>query len=183
MLYPRAFAKFLLTLLVLSGINTNVISIYSAAISFQQLARPFARIPRFLWTIFCFACILALAVGGRQKLNAYLQNFLSLLGYWCTSYFLIVFEEHVFFRKRDFGNYDLEGWNDPKRLPHGIAAAVAFTLGVVAWTLGMDETWFVGPVAKTIGTYGGDVANEMAFVVTAVVYAPVRWWELRQFGR
>jgi purine-cytosine permease-like protein len=46
MLYPRAFAKFLLTLLVLSGINTNVISIYSAAISFQQLARPFARIPR-----------------------------------------------------------------------------------------------------------------------------------------
>lgn len=31
MLYPRAFAKFLLTLLVLSGINTNVISIYSAA--------------------------------------------------------------------------------------------------------------------------------------------------------
>ncbi|KAK5279748.1 hypothetical protein LTR40_007342, partial [Exophiala xenobiotica] len=33
MLYPRGFAKFLLTLLVLSGINTNVISIYSAAIS------------------------------------------------------------------------------------------------------------------------------------------------------
>ena len=69
MLYPRGFAKFLLTLLVLSGINQNVISIYSAAISFQQLARPFARIPRFLWTIFSFACILALAVGGRAKLN------------------------------------------------------------------------------------------------------------------
>ena len=183
MLYPRGFAKFLLTLLVLSGINTNVISIYSAAISFQQLARPFARIPRFLWTIFCFACILALAVGGREKLNAYLQNFLSLLGYWCTSYAIILFEEHVFFRKRNFDNYDLEAWNDPSRLPHGIGAAVAFSLGVVAWVMGMDETWFIGPVAKTIGSYGGDVANEMAFVVTAATYWPARYFELNHFGR
>jgi purine-cytosine permease-like protein len=138
---------------------------------------------QFIWTIFCFACILALAVGGREKLNAYLQNFLSLLGYWCTSYFLILFEEHVFFRKRSFANYDLDAWNDPARLPHGIAAAVAFSLGVVAWVMGMDETWFIGPVAKTIGTYGGDVANEMAFVVTAAVYFPVRYWEMKHFGR
>ena len=183
MLYPRGFAKFLLTLLVLSGINTNVISIYSAAISFQQLARPFARIPRFLWTIFCFACILALAVGGREKLNAYLQNFLSLLGYWCTSYAVILFEEHFIFRKRKFENYDLEGWNDPSRLPHGIGAAVAFCLGVVVWTMGMDETWYIGPIAKKIGDYGGDVANELCFVVTAITYAPARFMELRYFGR
>ena len=183
MLHPRGFAKFLLTLLVLSGINTNVISIYSASISFQQLARPFARIPRFLWTIFCFACILVLAIGGREKLNAYLQNFLSLLGYWCTSYGIILFQEHFIFRKGKFENYDLEGWNDPARLPIGIGAAVAFSLGVVSWVMGMDETWYVGPVAKTIGAYGGDVANEMAFVVTAVTYYPARYLELKYFGR
>ena len=182
-LYPRGFAKFLLTLLVLSGINTNVISIYSAAISFQQLARPFARVPRFLWTLFCFACILALAVGGREQLNAYLQNFLSLLGYWCTSYAIILFEEHFIFRKGSFENYDLEGWNDPARLPLGIGAAVAFGLGVVAWCMGMDETWFVGPLAKTIGDYGGDVANEITFVVTALSYIPARYLELKYFGR
>jgi purine-cytosine permease-like protein len=183
MLYPRGFAKFLLTLLVLSGINTNVISIYSAAISFQQLARPFARIPRFIWTLFCFACILALAVGGREKLNTYLQDFLSLLGYWCTSYGVILFEEHVFFRKRNFKNYDLEAWNDPRKLPLGIGATVAFCLGVVAWCMGMDETWFIGPLAKTIGEYGGDVANEFTFVVTALSYIPARYLELKYFGR
>jgi purine-cytosine permease-like protein len=183
MLYPRGFAKFLLTLLVLSGINTNVISIYSAAISFQQLARPFARIPRFLWTFFCFACILALAVGGREQLNAYLQNFLSLLGYWCTSYGIILFEEHFIFRRGKFENYDLEGWNDPASLPLGIGASVAFGLGVVAWCMGMDETWFIGPLAKLIGDYGGDVANEFTFVVTALSYLPARFLELKYFGR
>ncbi|KAJ5587627.1 nucleoside transporter [Penicillium hispanicum] len=183
MLYPRGFAKFLLTLLVLSGINVNVISIYSSAISFQQLSRPFSRIPRFLWTLLCFACILALAIGGRQKLNTYLQDFLSLLGYWCTSYAVILFEEHYIFRKGNFANYDLEGWNDPARLPLGIGAAVAFALGVVAWCMGMDETWFIGPLANVIGSDGGDVANEFTFVVTALSYIPARYWELKYFGR
>ncbi|KAJ5605188.1 nucleoside transporter [Penicillium lagena] len=183
MLYPRGFAKFLLTLLVLSGINVNVISIYSSAISFQQLSRPFSRIPRFLWTLFCFVCILALAIGGRQKLNTYLQNFLSLLGYWCTSYAVILFEEHFIFRRGNFDNYDLEGWNDPDRLPLGIGAAVAFALGVIAWCFGMDETWFIGPLAKLIGDYGGDVANEFTFVVTALSYLPARYLELKYFGR
>lgn len=140
MLYPRGFAKFLLTILVLSGIKTNVISIYSAAISFQQLTRPLARIPRFLWTIFCFACILALAIGGREKLNAYLQNFLSLLGYWCTSYAVNLSKEQFIFRKGRFENYDFDGWNVPARLPLGIGAAVAFCLGIVVWVMGMDET-------------------------------------------
>ncbi|KAJ9622565.1 hypothetical protein H2204_011484 [Knufia peltigerae] len=183
MLYPRGFAKFLLTLLVLSGINTNVISIYSAAISCQQFSRPFARIPRFVWTFVCFAAIIALALGGREQLNTYLSDFLSLLGYWCTSYFAILLEEHVIFRKGNFANYDLEGWNDPRRLPHGIAAAVAFSLGVVAWCMGMSETWFVGPLAKVIGDSGGDVANEFTLVVTALTYAPARYVELKYFGK
>ena len=182
-LYPRGFAKFLLTLLVLSGINVNVISIYSSAISFQQLSRPFGRVPRFIWTLFCFALILALAIGGRQKLNTYLQDFLSLLGYWCTSYAVILFEEHYIFRKGNFDNYDLEGWNDPARLPLGIGASVAFILGVVAWCMGMDETWFIGPLAKLIGDAGGDIANEFTFVVTALSYIPARYLELKYFGR
>ncbi|KAJ5292023.1 nucleoside transporter [Penicillium angulare] len=183
MLYPHGFAKFLLTLLVLSGINVNVISIYSSAISFQQISRPFARIPRFIWTLFCFALILALSIGGRQKLNTYLQDFLSLLGYWCTSYAVILFEEHYIFRKGRYENYDLEGWNDPSRLPLGIGAGVAFGLGIVAWVMGMDETWFVGPLAKLIGDAGGDVANQFTFVVTALTYIPARYLEMKYVGR
>ncbi|KAH9993920.1 permease for cytosine/purines, uracil, thiamine, allantoin-domain-containing protein [Xylariaceae sp. FL0662B] len=183
MLYPRGFAKLILTLLVLSGINVNVISVYSAAISCQQFARPLARIPRFIWTFLCFLVILAVALGGREQLNAYLQNFLSLLGYWCTSYFAILFLEHYVFRKGSFENYDLDAWNEPSQLPIGLGALVAFLLGVVAWVMGMVETWYVGPVGKLIGSSGGDVANEFALVVTFIVYLPARYLELKVMGR
>lgn len=132
-LYPLGFAKFILVLLVLSGINCNILNTYSAAISCQQFSRPFAMIPRVLWTLWCFGVILALALAGRDALLTYLENFLALLGYWCTSYFVIVFLEHYVFRKDDFSRYDLEGWNDPKRLPLGLAAFVTFILGVGAW--------------------------------------------------
>lgn len=130
MLYPRRFADFILVLLVLSGINMNILNTYSAAISCQQFARPFARIPRFLWTLACFGVIIALAMAGRNELLTYLGNFLALLGYWCTSYFVIVFSEHYVFRKGNYMNYNLQGWNDPKVLPMGLAAGTAFGLGV-----------------------------------------------------
>ena len=132
-LHPRGFADFILVLLVLSGINMNILNTYSAAISCQQAARPFARIPRFLWTLLCFGVIVALAMAGRNQLLHYLENFLALLGYWCTSYFVIVFTEHYLFRKGNFNNYNLEGWNDPNVVPMGLAAGTAFALGIIAW--------------------------------------------------
>jgi NCS1 nucleoside transporter family len=183
MLHPTGFANFLLVLLVLSGINMNIMNTYSAALSCQQFARPFARVPRVLWTVACFAVVIALALAGRDRLATYLQNFLSLLGYWCTSYFVIVFSEHYVFRRGQFANYDLDAWDDPARLPRGYAAGAAFALGAVAWVLGMVQTWFVGPVGRTIGAAGGDVGNEMTFVVTAVSFVPLRWLEYRFVGR
>jgi NCS1 nucleoside transporter family len=183
-LHPSGFAKFLLVLLVLSGINCNIINTYSAALSCQQFARPFARIPRVLWTVACFAAILAIALAGRNSLLSYLENFLSLLGYWCTSYFVIVATEHFLFRRGNVAlNYDLEAWNDPSRLPWGLAALTSFLLGVVMWCMGMVETWFVGPVGGMIGEGGGDVANELTFAMTLVAYVPLRWLELRYVGR
>jgi len=183
-LYPRGFAKFLLVLLVLSGINCNIINTYSAALSCQQFARPFARIPRVLWTFACFAVILAIALAGRDHLLDYLENFLSLLGYWCTSYFVIVASEHFVFRRGDvLHRYDLEAWNDPARLPMGLAAIASFLVGVVFWCMGMVETWFVGPIGALIGSGGGDIANELALVMTLVAYLPLRWLELKYVGR
>ncbi|KAI1199971.1 permease for cytosine/purines, uracil, thiamine, allantoin-domain-containing protein [Nemania serpens] len=183
MLYPRGFAKLILVLLVLSGINVNVVSIYSAAIACQQFAHPCARVPRFVWTFICFLLILGLALGGREQLNLYLQNFLSLLGYWSTSYFAILLIEHYVFRKGNFDNYDLDAWNDPARLPLGLGALAAFLIGVVGWILGMVETWYVGPVGKLIGSNGGDLANEITFIVTVISYLPARYVELKVFGR
>lgn len=183
MLFPRAFAKFILVVLVLAGIGMNCINLYSSALSVQQFARPLARIPRFVWTVVLFGITLGIAAGGRENLNAYLQNFLSLLGYWATSFFIILWCEHYLFRKGSCDNYDLEAWNDPARLPLGLAALVAFLVGVVGWVLGMVQTWFTGPIGSLLGSAGGDLANELTLVFTLVLFVPLRWLELKYVGR
>ncbi|KKY37389.1 putative nucleoside [Diaporthe ampelina] len=183
MLFPRGFAKFVLIVLVLAGIGMNCINLYSSALSVQQFARPLARIPRFVWTVVLFGITLAIAAGGRESLNAYLQNFLSLLGYWATSFFVILWCEHYLFRRGSCDNYDLEAWNDPSKLPLGLAALVAFLVGVVGWVLGMVQTWFTGPIGQLLGGAGGDLANELTFVFTLVFFVPLRWLELKYIGR
>lgn len=181
MLYPRGFAKVLLVVLVLSGIGINCIAIYSAAISIQLLARPLQVVPRAFWTLMIFVGILLLGVAGRSHLLAVLENFLALLGYWNTAFFVILFTEHYLFREGSLDNYDLELWNTPSKMPIGIAGLLAFLLGIVGCILGMVQTWYVGVISKKIGDTGGDLGNELAFAFTLVAYVPLRHWERWQF--
>ena len=111
----------------------NCINMYSAALSIQQFARPIAVVPRFFWTLIVFGVVVALSIAGKNELLVVLQNLLALLGYWNTSFFVIVFTEHIVFRKRNLKNYDLEAWNDPKRLPMGLAGLAAFLVGFIGW--------------------------------------------------
>lgn len=183
MLFPQGFAKFILVLLVLSAVGMNALNLYSCALSIQQFARPLAKVPRTFWVLVVFGVVTAIAVAGRDHLLEYLENFLSLLGYWGTSYFVIVFIEHYWFRKGDFANYDLDGWNTPSRLPIGLAGLGAFLIGVVGWCLGMVETWFTGPLAKHIGESGGDIANELTLAFTLLAFIPLRHLEYRYFKK
>lgn len=183
-LYPRGFAKFLLVILVLSGIGMTCIAIYAGALSIQQFAAPLSLIPRFMWTFLVFVAIIILGIAGRNHLLVVLQNFLSLLGYWNTSLFVILFVEHYWFRNglRGFQDYDLDAWNTASRMPIGIAGIFAFAAGIAGAVVGMDETWWVGPIAKKIGG-GGDIGNELSLVFTLVAFVPVRYWELKYIGR
>ncbi|KAH8680614.1 permease for cytosine/purines, uracil, thiamine, allantoin-domain-containing protein [Xylariales sp. PMI_506] len=191
MIHPYGFAKFILVILVFSSIGMNAISIYSASLSFQQFSRPMALVPRFIWTFICFVIIILLGLAGRDELLTYLEDFLSLLGYVTTSFFVIVFTEHYLFRKGNFDNYQLESWNDPKNMPIGFAGGLAFALGIVGCklfchprhntVLGMSTTWYVGVVADKIA--GGDIGNELALVFSAVTFIPTRYLELKYVGR
>ncbi|KAJ6049457.1 uncharacterized protein N7446_007212 [Penicillium canescens] len=182
-IYPDGFAKFLLVLLVLSGIGVNVIAIYSGALSAQLFATPCAKVPRVIWSFLVFACVLVLGIAGRNQLLAVLENFLSLLGYWNTSFFAILFIEHYYFRKGNLANYDLDAWNTPARMPIGYAGLAAFLCGAAGWIVGMVETYYVGALATMIGDSGGDIANELALVFTSVSYLPLRMLELKYVGR
>ena len=181
MLHPLGFAKFLLVVLVLSGIGINCIAIYSAALSIQLFARPLQIVPRAFWTLIIFVGIILLGVAGRNHLLAVLQNFLALLGYWNTAFFVILFTEHYLFRKGNLLNYNLEVWNTQSKMPIGIAGLFSFLLGIVGCILGMVQTWYVGVIAAMIGESGGDIGNELAFIFTLISYVPLRYWERRQF--
>ncbi|KAL9132667.1 MAG: hypothetical protein Q9175_006161 [Cornicularia normoerica] len=180
-LFPRGFAKFLLVLLVLSGGGINCIAIYSAALSIQLFARPLQVVPRAFWTLIIFVGILLLGVAGRNHLLAVLQNFLSLLGYWNTAFFVILFTEHYLFRKGNIENYNLEVWNTKSKMPIGIAGLIAFLLGIVGCILGMVQTWYIGAIAVMIGETGGDIGNQLAFAFTLISYVPLRYWERSRF--
>lgn len=185
MVHPVGFAKFLLVVLAFSGIAMNGIALYSAGLSVQQFARPLSVVPRFVWTCVMFVFIILLALIGRDHLLDFLENFLSLLGYWNTSFFVILCVEHYLYRGglHGYEGYDLEAWDDPSRLPVGWAGGLAFACGIAGCVVGMDETWYVGTLAARIGDTGGDIGNQLSLVFTLVAYVPARYLERKYTGR
>lgn len=184
-IHPIGFAKFLLVVLAFSGIAMTAIAMYSAGLSVQQFARPLGVVPRFIWTTIMFIAIILLALVGRDHLLEFLNNFLSLLGYWNTSFFVILFVEHYLYRGgyHGFQGYDLEAWNNPRLLPFGWAGGFAFGAGVAGAVVGMSETFYIGTLAAKIGLVSGDIGNELSLVFTLVAYIPARWAERRFTGR
>lgn len=184
-IHPVGFAKFLLVVLAFSGIAMTAIAMYSAGLSVQQFARPLGVVPRFIWTTLMFIAIILLALVGRDHLLEFLNNFLSLLGYWNTSFFVILFVEHYLYRGgyHGFQGYDLEAWNNPRLLPFGWAGGFAFGAGVAGAVVGMSETFYIGTLAAKIGLVSGDIGNELSLVFTLVAYIPARWAERRFTGR
>lgn len=47
----------------------------------------------------------------------------------------------------------------------------------------MNQTWYVGPLAAMIGDAGGDIGNQFTFGISILAYLPLRWLELKHFGR
>jgi purine-cytosine permease-like protein len=47
----------------------------------------------------------------------------------------------------------------------------------------MAQVYYIGPIAKMIGQDGGDLGNYVGFSWAGLVFPPLRWWELRRFGR
>jgi len=178
--------KFLLVILALSNLLNNVINTYSAGLSIQALGRPFAKVPRFFWTLVCFAAYTIAGVVGREHFSAILTNFLSILGYWTGWFAVIVAEEHVIFRRKGgrLGGYNLADWDSPKKLPIGIAGLLAVGFGVAGAAVGMSEVWYTGPLGKKAGgLFGTDLGFELAAGFAAVTYPPLRWLEIHFTGR
>lgn len=86
--------------------------------------------------------------------------------------------EHLYFRKRNFANYDIQAWNVPSQLPLGAAALGASVMGFLLAITAMNQVWYKGP----FGLKFGDTSFITAVGVTAVNYFFFRRFEKRRRG-
>ncbi|RLV83905.1 Vitamin B6 transporter [Meyerozyma sp. JA9] len=203
-----AGGKFLLMVIFLSLISNNILNTYSAAFGIQLAGVWLAKVPRWAWAFAITAVYLVCALVGRNKFATILGNFLPMVGYWISMYFIILLEENTIFRTdwlvhlytKEFEEYEPERvrggtvtrrkhynfsiWNDYYKLTRGLAATAAFVIGATGAAVGMSQTYWVGPVARRIGgEFGGDIAMWLCMGFSGVVYPGLRYWELKKFGR
>ncbi|KAF2727763.1 hypothetical protein EJ04DRAFT_517053 [Polyplosphaeria fusca] len=178
------FGKFCLIILALSIVANNCPNIYSVALTMQVLSRWTVRVPRFLWTAIATGVYIAIAIPGYSHFETVLENFMNFIGYWLAIYEGIAFADH-FFYKRSMTNYHPELYDQPSKLPPGIAAIFAFCCGIGGMVCGMSQVWYVGPIALHAGMapFGGDVGFELGFAFSFTTYAITRRFELSYFGR
>ncbi|KAJ6131437.1 Nucleoside transporter [Penicillium sp. IBT 18751x] len=177
----HGFGKFCSVIIALGLIANTVAPTYSAGVDFQILGRYAEKVPRVIWNTVGVIIFTVCALAGRSHLSDIFTNFLALMGYWVAIWFAIVVEEFAIFRWRS--GYNWAAWRDPKKLPVGIAAFIAFVVGWVGAVLCMAQVWYIGPLAKLVGAYGADMGNYVGFSWAAVLYPPLRYVELRYFGR
>jgi len=139
-------------------------------------------VPHFIWSLLVAIIIAVLAIASQQYLSTVVSNFVSLLGYWTISFTLILLIEDKWFRRQE--GYNLLKWDQPSKLPLGIAAVLALLTGYLAGGVtGMAQTLYIGPIAAKIGGFGGEVGSYLSAVFTAIVYPIARTIEKRKFGR
>jgi len=180
--HPNGWSKFCLVILTFSVLGNNVAINYSSGLSMQLLGHYFHAIPRLIWSLIFVIIVAVLAIAGQEHLSIIVSNFVSLLGYWTVSFTIILLIEDQFFRKKS--GYNLSYWNMPDKLPWGLAAVLALLTGYLAGGLpGMAQTWYIGPIAKLFGPFGGDVGIYLSAAFTLVVYPVARIVEKKYIGR
>ena len=176
------FGKFCAVIAALGVIANTIPPTYSSGVDFQILGRYAAKVPRVIWNTVGVIIYVVCALAGRNHLAGIFTNFLALMGYWVAIWVAIILEEYLIFR-RSAQAYNWEDWDDREKLPVGVAALVAFLVGYAGSVISMAQVWYIGPIARLIGDYGGDAGNYVGFSWAALVYPPLRWLELKKFGR
>jgi purine-cytosine permease-like protein len=104
------------------------------------------------------------------------------MGYWATPFGLIIFQEHLIFKR---GVYDLDGWNDKRVMPWGLAAFFSWGVSIIMAVMGMSQEWYVGPIALAAfgPPSGADIGFELSIATCLLLYSPLRYLERKHVGR
>ena len=174
------FGKFLMVLVALSTLTDCALCMYTFGNSFMAILPPFARVPRYAYSIVSTAILIPVAIVGQAKFYSTLLNIISLIGYWSTVFAGIVLIEHFVFRRGDWTQYNIHDWNKPRRLPPGFAALLAFACAIGIIVPCMEQVYYVGPISRA---GAGDVGLITGVVVGGLAYLPLRWLERRFMER
>lgn len=170
------FGKFCIVLLSLSCIAASSQCIYSFCVSIQCIAPFFARVPRYIFSVLTIAVAIPIALVGAHRYYESLISFTGVIGYWAAAWASIVLVEHLAFR-RSYAAYDTASWETPSALPTGIAALAAFAISFALIVPSMNQVWFAGPIGKT----AGDIGFEVAFFLAGGLYLVFRPLEKKFF--
>jgi purine-cytosine permease-like protein len=152
------------------GVAANMIpGNYSAAFCIQLLAPQTQALPRVFWNTIATIVYIVCAIAGRNQLLTIFLNFLPLIGYWTIIWITITLEEQVIFRRTR--GYVWSDWDQPSKLPIGIAAFSSFLVGWAGAILCMSQAYYVGPIAKMVPA---DMGLPVAAAWTAIVYPGFR---------
>lgn len=180
MLSPAGgFGKFIVVILSFSMLGNISATMYSITLNFQILVPWLVRVPRYLFAIVVTAIVIPVSIRAATDFFANLENFVALIGYWSACFVAVVVVEHILFRKRSYSSYDHAAWNTASMLPLGIAAISASVLSFGLIVPCMSQVWFEGPIAAKTG----DIGFEIGFVLTALLYVPLRALERKFIGR
>lgn len=179
MLTPAGgFGKFVVVILALSVIGNIAVSMYSISLNIQMFHPFFIRVPRSIFSVITTAVLIPVSIQAAKSFFDSLENFLGIISYWSASFVAIMVTEFIWFRKSDYSTYDHKIWNVGSKLPWGGAAISA---GICSFGLVipcMAEVWYTGPIAKTTG----DIGFEVAFALSVLLYVPFRTLEIRLRG-
>ncbi|KAI1057121.1 hypothetical protein LB507_002261 [Fusarium sp. FIESC RH6] len=173
------FGKFVVVILSLTLLGNTGGTMYAITLNFQTLIPGLIKIPRYAFAVVVTVIVIPTALRAQRDFFVNLENFVALIGYWSASFIGIVSVEHLVFRKGRYDSYDHAIWNVASELPLGIAAIAA---GIICYALVvpcMAQAWWTGPIAKTTG----DIGFEIAFVMSSLFYVPFRYLEKRLSGR
>ncbi|EDO15879.1 hypothetical protein Kpol_1009p27 [Vanderwaltozyma polyspora DSM 70294] len=179
----HGFGQFCCVVLAMSTVANNIPNMYTIALSVQALWDRFAKIPRVIWTLLGNVFVLGISIAAVYKFESFMENFMNSIGYYLSIYVAISCSEHFIYRK-GFKGYNVEDWNNPAKLPIGIAGTSALFVGAVGVALGMSQTYWTGELGRLIGDKGGgDIGFELGMSWAFIVFNLVRPLELKYFGR
>lgn len=176
-----SFGTFLLVLLALSIIATNIPNDYSLGLSVQVLGKLFQRISREVWSLVGAILYVLIAIPAATNFNETLSNFLLIVSYWLGPWAIILIIEHFFFRS---GYYNVDDWNTQSNLPIGWAAFVSLACGFGGVLLGAAQVYYVGPFARLFNPpFGMDMGFEIGLIFASIAYMLLRPVELARSKR